>query len=113
MTRQIRAVLGVALLSACVAQPRTVTLDWSPDDGGITVAGTGQEVGFGRAISGALPAISALVGSDPVDRSDRGSCTVHLWPDGFEIHAADKAFVGWRDPRARSGRTEAGRFCPA
>ena len=85
-----------------------------PADTGLFVDGTGLEIGFGRTMPGAVAAASRLIGRDPGRRTQTApGCEIVAWPDGFQMHAVGGAFVGWRDPAARAGRTEAGRLCPA
>lgn len=77
--------------------------------GGFDVAGTGREVGFGRASEGAVAAVSRLLGSAPEARSPIDGCETVRWAGGLELLFRDAAFSGWRaTPGALPLRTAAG-----
>ena len=97
--------------------PPGVTL--VPAAEGLDVAGTGQEIGFGRHRPGAVAAVTRVLGrapEAPVGRSDcpGGPLTEIAWPRaGLTLIFAQDAFVGWQagegrrfpGPVRKAGRT--------
>lgn len=101
-------------MAGCAAQAPVPPGRLVPSETGLDVEGSSLEIGFGRAMPGAVAAASRLIGREPASRSQRGpACHVVTWPNGLEMHALDNAFVGWNDPTATNGRGSAGRLCPA
>ncbi|MFP4304010.1 MAG: hypothetical protein ACLFQF_03910 [Rhodosalinus sp.] len=77
--------------------------------GGLDVAGTGREIGFGRAPDGAVAAVSRLLGSAPDARRRDAGCETVRWAGGLELAFRDAAFSGWRaTPGGLPLRTAAG-----
>lgn len=111
-SRRGRAALAAALLLAGCATPATVPpLSAGPDPlrpgpGGVDVAGTGQEIGFGRAQAGAEAAVSRLIGPPEARASCPRGGEVVSWPTGLAMHFPGGAFAGWE-----AGARSAGRLC--
>lgn len=110
MNTGVRIAGAFALLAGCVAAPPPLGI--VPAETGIDVPGSTLEIGFGRAAPGAVDAVSRLIGSDPLQSVGPPGCRVVRWRDGFELHARNGAFTGWRDARARTGAAAAGDICP-
>jgi hypothetical protein len=106
------AALGfVLILSACAAPApppaRETALRLAP--GGFDVAGTGREIGFGRAPEGAIAAVSRLLGASPDARNLSDGCETVRWAGGLELAFRDWALAGWRaTPGALPLRTASG-----
>ncbi|RBI84714.1 hypothetical protein DRV85_12250 [Rhodosalinus halophilus] len=101
------AVLGVAACAAAPAPSPETRLRLAAQ--GFEVAGSGLEIGFGRAPEGAEAAVSRLLGRAPSDRIVRGDCTAVRWAGGLEMRFRDRAFVGWHaTPGKLALRTAAG-----
>ena len=104
----------VLLLAGCAASgpPPSATPPGAgalvPGPSGLLVAGTGLEIGFGRAQAGAVAATSRLVGPPSGREPCGGSGEVVRWSSGLALHFPGGALAGWE----RGGRS-AGRLCGA
>jgi hypothetical protein len=103
----MRRLALLAVLAACApvrpeTPPASVGLSLVPAAGGLDVAGSGQEIGFGRHRPGAVAAVARVLGrapQAPVGRIDcpGGPLTVVAWPrEGLTLTFAQGAFVGWQ-----------------
>lgn len=105
--------MAVVLLTACSAPATVPPLSAGPDPlrpgaGGLDVAGTDLEIGFGRAEAGAVRAVDRLIGPPSAREPCPGGGSVLRWPTGLVMHFPGGAFAGW----SRDGRS-AGRLCPS
>ena len=103
------AALGLA--SACAGPPAGPPRDPGslvPGPSGLAVAGTGLEIGFGRAQAGAVAAASRLLGPPSGRAPCEGPGEVVRWPSGLALHFPDATLSGWEG----DGRS-AGRLCRA
>ena len=109
-----RAALALAgFVAACAAPPPPAPPPRAgalvPGPSGLAAAGTGREIGFGRAEEGAVAAAARVLGPP----SGRAPCegvpgTVVRWPSGLALHFPEGGLSGWE----RDGRS-AGRLCRA
>ena len=107
----MRAIALTLLAAGCAAPAAVPPLSAGPDPlrpgaGGIEVAGTGLEIGFGRAEEGAVEAVSRLIGPPGSRRPCGPDGAVVAWPTGLAMHFARGDFAGWE----AEGRS-AGRLC--
>ena len=85
-----------AAAAAAAARPGAIVL--APE--GLDIAGTGLEIGFGRAEQGAVKAVQKLMGRPPSSRQSRRDCAggpldaIH-WDGGLTLFFRDGAFKGW------------------
>ena len=112
------ALAALALAAGCTGSAGAPPPDPAalvPGPAGVAVAGTGLEIGFGRAKAGAVAAVSRLIGPP----SGRAACNgpsaagggpgeVVRWPSGLALHFPQGTLTGWE----RGGRS-AGRLCRA
>ena len=77
---------------------------------GIQAGATGQEIGFGRTETGAITAMSKLMGGAPVavGPACAGLRAAH-WPDGTALYFEERpwdppAFSGWQHQGLSAGR---------
>ena len=109
------ALVALAGLSACAAPsgPAHVAPRGSPGlilaPEALQVAGTGQEIGFGRAPDNAIAAVTARAGSAPVADLRRPDCAGPAlrevrFPDGLSLWFRDRMLVGWSVTDATPGR---------
>ncbi|MEM8631493.1 MAG: hypothetical protein AAGF74_09665 [Pseudomonadota bacterium] len=95
----VRLWVGLAFvgLAACAHEPRTDLAKSSLilADSGLNVAGTGLEIGFGRAQAGAVASVSRFLGL-PSTRLAGAGCTAVRWNAGFEMVFLEGDFSGWR-----------------
>ena len=99
----MRPALIAVILSGCatVAPPAQISASLVPAPAGIDVAGTGQEIGFGRHIDGAIAAVSLFEGA-PV--SDIGTtCRVVGYASGLRLYFTGNAFSAWSYDGATAG----------
>lgn len=99
----MRPALIAVILSGCatVAPPVQVSASLVPAPAGIDVAGTGQEIGFGRHIDGAIAAVSSFE-DGPV--SDTGTtCRVVEYASGLRLYFTGNAFSAWSYDGATAG----------
>ena len=100
------AALLPVILASCVGAPPPPQ-DAAPGilrlaPAGLDVAGTGLEIGFGRARDGAVAAAARVLGRPP-DRVARADCAgrvfevVH-WTGAVSMHVREGAFLGWTAP---------------
>jgi hypothetical protein len=67
----------------------------APD--GVRHAPTGLHVDFGRAETGAIVAVSRILGAEPGDRVAVAGCGVVVrWSAGLDLVFRDETFVGWQ-----------------
>ncbi len=109
--RRWASLLALGLVAGCagptIPPPRPEAL--VPGPAGLAVAGTGLEIGFGRAQAGAVAATSRLLGPPSGRRAPcAGPGEVVRWPSGLALHFPDGTLTGWE----RGGRS-AGRLCRA
>ena len=107
----MRAFAAALVLAGCAAPAAVPPLSAGPDPlrpgpGGIAVAGTELEIGFGRAQEGAVRAVSRLVGPPQERGPCRGGGSVLRWSTGLAMHFPGGSFAGW----TQDGRS-AGRLC--
>jgi hypothetical protein len=106
----MRRLAAVLVLAACApaAPPAPPGVTLVPAAEGLDVAGTGQEIGFGRHRPGAVAAVTRVLGrapEAPVARTDcpGGPLTEVVWPrEGLALTFARNAFVGWQAGEGRS-----------
>jgi hypothetical protein len=108
------ALAVLAALAACAAPTATPVaprgspgLVLAPE--ALLVAGTGQEIGFGRAPDNAIAAVSARTGSRPAADLTRSDCAAGplrevRWPDGLSLWFRDRMLVGWSVEAPGAGR---------
>lgn len=108
----MRALVVALLLTACspaapaLRQDREYSIE--PTTRGLTVSGTaGMEVGFGRDFTGAVAALTKVLGP-PNSMSNGPACTIVLWRTGLQTHFTGQSFTGWRIEDQQAGTT-----CPA
>ena len=118
------ALAALALAAGCAGSagpppPRPEAL--VPGPSGLLVAGTGLEIGFGRALTGAVAAASRVIGppsgrvpcagpnaaGGPSAAGD-GAGEVVRWPFGLALHFPGGTLTGWE-----GGGRSAGRLCGA
>ena len=108
----MRRLAAVVVLAACApgppdAPPVPPGVSLVPAAEGLDVAGTGQEIGFGRHRPGAVAAVTRVLGrapEPPVGRIDcpGGPLTEIAWPRaGLTLTFAQDAFVGWQAGQGR------------
>jgi hypothetical protein len=68
-----------------------------PDANGLQPNGTPLRIDFGRAEAGVIPAVSRLLGRDPVSRGPVVGCSLSAvrWDTGLTLWFDSEAFVGW------------------
>lgn len=93
----MRAALPFACLAlaGCMAVPEPAAPRYtlSPIETGLSVDGTGKEIGFGRAAEGLLPTMSNIKGVP--NMSGTPACQVWSWNDGLQMHIVNGAFQGY------------------
>jgi len=121
----MRRLVPVLVLAACAptvpqAPPVPPGVSLVPAAEGLDVAGTGQEIGFGRHRPGAIAAVTRVLGSGPAAPVRRIDCpggplTEVAWPrEGLTLTFAQGAFVGWQAGEGRrfpGPLRDAGRTC--
>ena len=117
--RAVRAparVAALVLAAGCAGPPAGPPPDpapsgpaaLAPGPSGLAVAGTGREIGFGRAQAGAVAAASRLIGPPSGRAPCEGPGEVVRWPSGLALHFPGGTLTGWED-----GGRSAGRLCRA
>jgi hypothetical protein len=99
------AALLPAVLAGCVATappPPPAATELRLAQQGLDVAGTGLEIGFGRARDGAVAAVTRLLRRPP-DGTARADCSsgrfeIVRWTGALSMHFRDGAFLGWTAP---------------
>ena len=108
--RRWALLLALGLAAGCAGPaipPRPDAL--IPGPSGLAVAGTGLEIGFGRAQAGAVAAASRLLGPPSGRRPcEEGPGEVVRWPSGLALHFPAGTLAGWE-----SGGRSTGRLCRA
>ncbi|MFV0360018.1 hypothetical protein [Tropicimonas sp.] len=100
--------LGMAVLSACAPSGKSAgpsgDLILKPD--GLGVAGTGLEIGFGRAQAGAVQAVTRVLGEPPggsgsLPACSGGSLATVNWAGGFSLAFRNGDLRGWHSGAGR------------
>lgn len=103
MRRVFVAFCLVGCTSAPVDLPASDPIPFVMDIGGVQLSGSALRIDFGRTDHSAVPAMTKLVGSDPVSRHGcPGGATRVVWPDGNQMIFQGGDFVGWIDADGRS-----------
>jgi hypothetical protein len=105
------ALLSILTMAACAASTlppvQQTSLRLAP--GGLDVAGTGREIGFGRAPEGAVAAVTRLLDAQPDSRGRADGCETVRWAGGLELSFRKRGMTGWRAlPGALPLRTATG-----
>lgn len=109
--RPLAALIGLALLSACVqpeGQPRQSRqgVEFVPDAQGLAVLPGNQRVDFGRAPKGVIPALTRELGRPSI--LPLAGCPADItqrmrWAD-LELTFTSERFVGWKRASETQGR---------
>lgn len=105
--------LAVVFLAGCGEMegpertPSRQGVQFSPDQGGLSVVGTGQRIDFGRAPSGVIAALDRELGTGKdlgTAGCPAGIVTQKDW-GGLVLSFSREQFVGWRRVQAQAGQT--------
>lgn len=109
--RPLAALIGLALLSACVqpeGQPRQIRqgAEFVPDAQGLAVLPVNQRVDFGRSPKGVIPTLTRELGRPavlPLIGCPAGITQRLRWAD-LELSFTPERFVGWKQGAEQQGR---------
>lgn len=103
-----RALVVLLMLAACAPAapiaPRTTSIPYTLDAGGVQLSDRPQRIDFGRTDHSTIPAMTKLVGRGPTATGDcAGGGQKVDWPDGTTLVFAAGEFRGWTSAAGSAG----------
>ncbi len=106
--RTLLTLCVVTFLAGCAAFPegtRSEPIPYRLDERGVQLLGSDLRIDFGRTDHSTIPAMTKLVGTDPIREITCGALTGAVWPGDVTLFFASGDFRGWQTAGGSAGLT--------